>query len=149
MHEPVKTIPIPGFDPHGDPEIRLMDDGSMYLVFNFMPPSWAGDDPAWFDTFDKMLQQALGVDVLWEDREFFLIRSPLAGTEERIALKNIINVGFSTMTNPERVTLTLREPCSLGKEVTFNPPRRFLTLSRSPIIGELIERVDRARKQAR
>jgi hypothetical protein len=29
--------------------------------------------------------------------------------EERVRLDNIINVGFSTMTNPERVTLTLRE----------------------------------------
>jgi hypothetical protein len=86
-------------------------------------------------------------DEVWDDGDALVVRN--AGTEERIALKNIINVGFSTMTNPERVTLTLREPCSLGKEITFSPPRRFLTLSRSPIIGELIERVDRARKQAK
>jgi hypothetical protein len=86
-------------------------------------------------------------DEVWDDGDALVIRN--AGTEERIALKNIINVGFSTMTNPERVTLTLREPCSLGKEVTFSPPRRFLTLSRSPIINDLIERVDQARKQGR
>lgn len=85
------------------------------------------------------------MDEVWDDGYALVVRN--AGTEERIALKNIINVGFSTMTNPERVTLTLREPCLLGKEITFSPPRRFLTLSRSPIIGELIERVDQARKR--
>jgi len=84
MPDPIKTIPLSGFDPYGEPVIRLMDDGSMYVVFNFMPPTWAEADPTPFDSFDKMLQRAIGVDVMWEDREFFLIKSPLADTEERI-----------------------------------------------------------------
>lgn len=87
------------------------------------------------------------VDEVWDDGDVLIVRN--AGTEERIALKNIINIGFSTMTNPERVTLTLREAGVVGKEITFSPPRRFLSFARSPIIGDLIERVDRARTDPR
>lgn len=87
------------------------------------------------------------VDEVWDEGDALMVRN--AGQEERIRLDNIINVGFSMMTNPERVTLTLRAPGILGKEVTFNPPRRFLKLTRSPIVGELIERVDQARRQKR
>lgn len=47
------------------------------------------------------------------------------------------------------VTLTLRQPGILGKEISFSPPRRFPGSSRSPIIDELIERVDRARRDGR
>jgi hypothetical protein len=84
------------------------------------------------------------VDEVWDDGDALIVRN--AGKEERIGLDNIINVGFSTMTNPERVTLTLREPGILGKEVTFSPPRRFLSFTRSPIVGGLIERADQARR---
>ena len=83
------------------------------------------------------------VDEVWDDGDALVVKN--SGTEERVPLKNIVNVGFSTMINPERVTLTLREPGRFGKEITFSPPRRFLRFARSPIIGELIERVDRAR----
>jgi hypothetical protein len=85
------------------------------------------------------------VDQVWDDEDALIVKN--AGVEERVALDNIMNIGFSTMTNPERVTLTLREPGRFGNEITFSPPRRFLTLSRSPIINELIERVDRARRK--
>jgi hypothetical protein len=40
MNEPIEIIPFTGFDPEGEPEIRVMADGSWELVFNFMPPSW-------------------------------------------------------------------------------------------------------------
>lgn len=84
------------------------------------------------------------VDEVWDDQDALVVKN--ADIEERIALKNIINVGFSTMTNPERVTLALREPSRFGKEITFSPPRRFFAFARSPIINELIERVDQARR---
>lgn len=85
------------------------------------------------------------VDEVWDDGDALIVRN--AGTEERIRLNNIINVGFSTLTNPERVTLTLREPAILGREITFSPPRRFLGFARSPIVNELIERTDQARRR--
>jgi hypothetical protein len=84
------------------------------------------------------------VDEVWDDGDALVVKN--SGIEERVALANVINVGFSTLTNPERVTLTLRKPCRLGTEITFSPPRRFLGFVRSPIIGELIERVDQARR---
>jgi hypothetical protein len=40
MDEPIEIIPLTGFDPEGEPEIRVMADGSWELVFNFMPPPW-------------------------------------------------------------------------------------------------------------
>ena len=84
MQTPTKVIKLTGFDSDGEPEIRIMADGSLYLVFNFMPPTWAEDDPEPFDTFDKQLQDAVDVPVAWEDREVFLIRKPAPDTAERI-----------------------------------------------------------------
>ena len=41
VSDPVDVIPLAGFDPDGEPEIRRMADGSLSVVFNFMPPSWS------------------------------------------------------------------------------------------------------------
>jgi hypothetical protein len=90
------------------------------------------------------------VDEVWDDTDALIVRN--AGAEDRVALGNIINIGYSMLTNPERVTLTLRNPSSLGKEITFLPlmrsPWGFRGFSRNPIIGELIDRVDRARRES-
>jgi hypothetical protein len=83
------------------------------------------------------------VDEVWDDGDALLIRN--AGIEERVPLRNIINIGFSTLVNPERVTLSIRQPGALGREITFCPLSRFLPFSRNPVIDELIERVDQAR----
>jgi hypothetical protein len=66
--------------------------------------------------------------------------------QERIPLSEIINVSYSYVQNPQRVTLTLRTPSQFGKEVSFSPPARFLPLAKSPIVADLIERVDAARR---
>jgi hypothetical protein len=68
------------------------------------------------------------------------------GEQQRIPLSEIINVSYSYMQNPNRVTLTLRTPCQFGKEVSFSPPARFLPFAKSPIVAELIERIDAARR---
>jgi hypothetical protein len=47
------------------------------------------------------------VDEVWDEGDALLVRD--AGIEEHVMLKNIINVGFSTMTNPERVDRARRE----------------------------------------
>src|SRR5262245_50510673 len=84
MDEPVEVIPLPGFDPDGDPEIRRMADGSLRLVFNFTPPSWVPEkeyaDLGRCRDFDRQLRQAIGVPVAWEDRECFRIEQPQADT---------------------------------------------------------------------
>jgi hypothetical protein len=89
------------------------------------------------------------VDEVWDDGDTLVVKN--AGVEERVALSNIINIGYSLLTNPERVTLTLRDAGRLGKEFTFMPVRRpfsFQWWSRNPIIDELIGRVDQARRRA-
>jgi hypothetical protein len=87
------------------------------------------------------------VDEVWDAGDALIVKND--ATEERVALSNIINIGYSSLTNPERVTLTLRDGGTFGKEITFMPmprPFSFRWLSRNPIIDELIERVDRARR---
>lgn len=84
MPEVIKTIPIIGFDREGEPEIRQMSDGSLHVIFNFIPPSFAEDDESKFADFDRQLEKAIGVPVLWDDREAFVIRKPMHDTVARI-----------------------------------------------------------------
>jgi hypothetical protein len=39
-----QMIPLTGFDPDGEPNIRVMPDGTMYVVFEYMPPMWLPDE---------------------------------------------------------------------------------------------------------
>lgn len=78
-----QIIALSGFDSGGEPELRLMKNGQLYVLFNFMPPSDCEDEDA-FDSFDEDMAQATGVEVEWEDREVFLIQSPKADTVERV-----------------------------------------------------------------
>jgi hypothetical protein len=87
------------------------------------------------------------VDEVWDDGDALIVRN--SGAEVRVALTNIVNVGFSVTTSPQRVTLMLREPGNLGKEITFSPPYQFRPFVRSPIVDELIARVDEARRRTR
>ena len=83
-------------------------------------------------------------DEVCDAGDFLIVR--YGKDQEQIALANIINVSYTVMMNPPRVTLTLRQPCRFGKEVSFSPPINWTPFSKSPIIAELIERVDVARK---
>ena len=84
MGDPVEVIPLTGFDPLGEPQIRVMANGSFVVVFNFMPPSWAEDDPDRFDDFDQQLGEAVGLPVEWADRESFRIAQPGKDTIQRV-----------------------------------------------------------------
>jgi hypothetical protein len=79
----LKKISVSGFDPDGEPEIREMSDGTLIVMFNFMPPSFAEDKEEEFADFDKQLEKALGVPVQREDRERFLIRNPAKDSAEK------------------------------------------------------------------
>jgi hypothetical protein len=85
------------------------------------------------------------VDEVWDAGSELVIRN--GGTEEHVPLAEIMNISYSTSTNPQRVTLSIRRPTLLGTEITFVPPSRFLPLSKSPIVDELIQRVDAARRR--
>lgn len=87
-------------------------------------------------------------DEVWDEGDALRVR--FGPDEERIALADIVNIGYTMMVNPARVTLTLRNPGRFGKEVSFSPVQRgFLgpLLRRNPLVSDLIERVDAARRQ--
>ncbi len=77
------------------------------------------------------------------------LRVRFGSEEERIPLANIINVSYAGLTNPQRVTLTLRIPGRFGRQVTFSPPRRLFggLFTDNPLVADLIERVDAARRR--
>ena len=85
------------------------------------------------------------VDEVWDDGASLLIRN--RGDEARVNLSDIKNVSYSPFINPPRVTLSLRTPTVFGDEITFNAPTRFMPFSPSPIIKELINRIDLARRR--
>jgi len=66
--------------------------------------------------------------------------------EERVPLSDIMNVSYSQFVNPPRVTLSLRNPSMFGDRVRFCAPVSFMPFSTSPIIDELITRIDAARR---
>jgi hypothetical protein len=95
--EIVNTIALSGFDPAGEPQIRVLGDGSLRVDFEFMPPSWAPEQPVAapgdpypslnlgrFYDFDKQLERALDVPVYWEDRVLFIIYKPKQDTIDRL-----------------------------------------------------------------
>jgi hypothetical protein len=53
-----EEIKLTGFDPKGEQVIRIMADGSLQIVFGFMPPSWVPDEQEMgpFADFDKQMQ---------------------------------------------------------------------------------------------
>ncbi len=84
------------------------------------------------------------VDEVLDDGDALLVRN--RGQEARIALSDIKNVNYSIYVNPPRVTLLLRRHTVFGDEVSFGAPIRFIPFATSPIIDDLIERVDAARQ---
>jgi len=87
------------------------------------------------------------VDEVWDDGDALVVRNGTA--QDRIALSDIKNVSYSVLTAPPRVTLSLRRPSTFGPTVTFCAPLRFIPFSTSPIIDELIDRIDAKRKSRR
>jgi hypothetical protein len=87
------------------------------------------------------------VDEVWDTGDALLVRN--AKREDRIKLSDIKNVGYSPLMNPPRVTLSLRTPSIFGDSVSFSAPVRFLPFSPSPVINELIERIDEQRRKTR
>jgi len=85
------------------------------------------------------------VDEVWDDGTELIVKN--RALVERIPLSNIMNVSYMVLSNPPRVTLTLRNPGLIGREVTFSPPVRWIPFARSPIVDRLIERIDAARSR--
>ena len=117
------------------PQIRA---GKVNLVFILAPPALA--------LFGYFVLRKFVLDLadeVWDAGEALIVRN--GGEEDRIALADIMGVSCSMFQNPPRVTLALRQPCRFGAEVAFMPPVRFLPFARSPVIDDLIQRIDQAR----
>jgi hypothetical protein len=85
------------------------------------------------------------VDEVWDAGDALIVCN--RGAEDRIALSDIKNVSYSSMTSPPRVTLSLRRQSAFGQVVTFCAPLRLIPLTTSPMIDKLIERIDAARRR--
>lgn len=86
------------------------------------------------------------VDEVIEEGGELIVRN--GKTSERISLSNIINVSYSGFVSPPRITLMLREPCSLGKEIPFSPPYEFGMFRKSTVALNLIKKIEAIRQQS-
>lgn len=87
------------------------------------------------------------VDEVWDAGDALVVRN--RNQEERISLSDIINVSYTPLINPPRVTLSLRRSSIFGDKISFGAPVRFTPFSTSPVIDELIQRIDAARRRGR
>ncbi|MCT8127414.1 hypothetical protein H1D31_15500 [Alishewanella sp. BS5-314] len=94
-----------------------------------------------FVFFKKLLWDL--ADEVYDEGDSLLFRK--GGKEQRVYLKEIINISHTQMQSPEKVVIQLRSEGTIGKELAFNPPMRFNLFSKNPMVNELIERVDRAK----
>ena len=65
--------------------------------------------------------------------------------KQRVRFEEIINIDYKHMAAPERVTIHFLSPGATGRRLVFNPPLRLNPFSESPIVADLIARVDNAR----
>jgi hypothetical protein len=84
-------------------------------------------------------------DEVWDDGNALLIKN--RGGEERVALSDIKNVSYSPFANPPRVTLSFLRSTAFGDQIIFNGPMRFMAFGGNPVLQDLIDRVDRARRR--
>ena len=83
-------------------------------------------------------------DEVFDDGDALVFRK---GRKEQIVnLSDIINISHSQMGSPDRVTIHSRQEGAIGNELTFALPMKLNPFSKNPIVRELIERVDNARR---
>jgi hypothetical protein len=85
------------------------------------------------------------VDEVWDNGNVLVIKN--RGEQERIALSDIKTVSYSPFANPPRVTLSFLRSTAFGDEIIFNGPMRLMAFGGNPVLQDLIDRVDRARRK--
>lgn len=85
------------------------------------------------------------MDEVYDGGDFLLLKN--GKQQEEIPLTIIRNVSYSVFANPNRITLSLREECRFGKEVSFTPKMTFNLnpFHKNPLIEDLIKRIDEKR----
>lgn len=121
---------------------------------HFVRPDW------WMDLLPPLLMGIIGgivfkllifnlVDEVWLEGDTVVVKN--RGESTRLPLTDVINVNCTTMTNPPRITLSLRtESARLGKQVNFIPAGRrglLAAFKSNPIADELIRRIDALRRR--
>jgi Lon protease-like protein len=84
-----QALPLPGFDPAGEPQARTTLDGGLWLVFSAMPPSWFQPTDATgalgpCTDLDRLLERATGCPVFWDSLKLLQIDNPKPDTVARI-----------------------------------------------------------------
>jgi len=68
--------------------------------------------------------------------------------EQTVMLNDIVNVSYSKNAHPQQVTVRVRKEGKIGRDLSFSPKGAKRTLfggSESPVVADLIDRIDRAR----
>jgi hypothetical protein len=76
-------------------------------------------------------------DQVWIDKDDIVVQKN--GAEDRFPISNVISVEYSRFTHPDRITLSLKEPCLFGREVIFSPQGSW-SFGGHPIANEIIRR---------
>ncbi len=84
-------------------------------------------------------------DEVLDAGDALIVRS--GGQEERIALSDIKNVNYSPYMYPPQVILSVRRHTVFGDTVAFCAPVSIVPLWSSPVIQDLIDRVDAAHRK--
>ena len=121
---------------YADPKVRPSDRAVLYAILPAMALL------GWF-LYRKLLADL--ADEVWDAGNELIVRN--RGVEAHVPLSNIVNVNCEWLTNPQRITLMLREPSALGSEIVFAPLVQWVPMRRSPIADDLIRRVDEARRR--
>ena len=82
-------------------------------------------------------------DEVFDGGDFLLFKK--GGKQQRVYLKDIVNINYTQMSSPERIQVSVRVSGAIGRELVFNPPLRLFRFTRNKIVTELIQRVDRER----
>jgi hypothetical protein len=90
------------------------------------------------------------VDEVWFEGDALIVKN--RGELAKIPLSDVTDVNASTMTNPRRITLTLRSDLQWGHRITFMPAVESVSFTYSfksdPIATELTRRIDALRTSA-
>jgi hypothetical protein len=86
------------------------------------------------------------VDEVWDCDDSLIIKDK--GHEVQIPLSHFSKVTFLAG-RPPRITLSLKEPCELGSQISFIPQSCFFPFSMPPIGKQLEERIDAAEDNSR
>jgi hypothetical protein len=122
---------------------------SIYSGNSNCPPAPMLGIPVFMMAFGYVLMKNLIFDLMdevYNDGNFLFIKN--GPQEDRIALSDVINISYTVLMSPPRVTLSLRRKTKFGNEISFCAPVRFVPLAKSPVIEKLITQVDEARRAA-